>query len=103
MHGDGKGYSPTIRLRPTYVYVSSTSNTRRRSGKAQTLSYQKEDFNRIFGPNGTGFSRAGRYGTNALYTWRTQTTPAADGEGGVEGTMKLYLMVGACVMGGRGW
>lgn len=73
--------------------VHTHQPTRLRSGKAQTVSYQKEDFNRIFGPNGTGFSRAGRYGTNALYTWRTRTAQAADGVDGVEGTMKLYLSV----------
>jgi hypothetical protein len=94
-----------------------------RSGKAKTLNYDKEDFNRIFKKkeDGGGFNRAGTYGTNALYTWRTQLLPqaAAGGReggregghvaaqahqaqeeeeeeggregGGVEGTMRFYL------------
>ena len=75
-----------------------------RSGKAETLNYDKQDFNRIFKKkeDGGGFNRAGSYGTNALYTWRTQLLPQAGGreggmegkpeeEGGVEGTMKFYL------------
>eukprot|EP00624_Nannochloropsis_granulata_P004897 evm.model.NODE_346_length_1066_cov_54.308632.1 len=92
-----------------------------RSGKAKTLAYEKQDYNRIFRKkeDGGGFNRAGGYGTNALYSWHTQlvtqaeggglapghaqqgqemtTTKEGDGdeggreEGGVEGTMKLYL------------
>lgn len=67
---------------------------RLRSGKARTLFYEKEDFHRIFSANGTGFSRAGRYGTNALYTWRTETKVDREEDGeGVQGTMKLYMTV----------
>jgi len=70
-----------------------------RSGKAKTLAYEKQDFDRIFRKkeDGGGFNRAGGYGTNALYSWHTQLVPQAGGrEGGreeeeVEGTMKLYL------------
>ncbi len=58
-----------------------------RSQKATTLSYEKKDYDRIFSHNGTGFSRAGTYGTNALYTWHTQTTDAA----ATQATMRFYL------------
>jgi hypothetical protein len=111
---------------PTQNKTQNHHNPRLRSGKARTLFYEKADYHRIFSANGTGFSRAGRYGTNALYTWKTETRPVRragggvdggvggeeeGGGGGVQGTMKLYMTVRGrdgvcgllCFLGGGGW
>ncbi len=91
-----------------HIFFPTSTSPRLRSGKARTLFYEKEDYHRIFSANGTGFSRAGRYGTNALYTWRTETTTTEglqrggkegeEGHEGVQATMKLYMAVRACVL-----
>lgn len=62
------------------------------------MQYDKEDYHRIFSANGSGFARTGRYGTNALYTWRTELKKGQQGEGKeqkekVQGTMQLYMTV----------
>jgi hypothetical protein len=58
---------------------------RLRSGNVKTLSYDTVDFNRVFDHHG-GFARAGSYGTNILYTWRTLGS-------GVQSTVKFYMQV----------
>lgn len=108
---------PTRPLFPSPKKPQTPQNQNRlRAGKARTLFYEKEDYHRIFSANGSGFSRAGRYGTNALYTWRTELK-GKDGEReegekeeGVQGTMQLYMTVrcdgcGAvlCVARGVDW